>query len=113
MLGLRHNVQKLLDINDEISSQNRKLQELKHMKADIEDSIQDTLKELNLENKKFMLNNNLIFQKKSLAYQSLSLKYVDNCLESVVDAETKQKIIDALKNNRTVKEKNELKIERK
>ena len=113
MLGLRQNVQKLLDINDEICSYSRKVQELKNVKADIEDSIQETLKDLNLEDKKFMLNNNLISQKKSLSYQSLSLKYVDTCLSSIVDEDTKQKIIDSLKTNRSIKEKVELKIEQK
>lgn len=113
MLGLRKNVQKLLDINDEIGSHSRKLQELRQIKIEIEDTIQDTLKELNLEDKKFMLNNNLICQKKSLAYQALSLRYVDTCLENIVDEETKNKIIDSLKSNRCVKEKTEIKIEKK
>ena len=113
MLGLRQNVQKLLDINDEISNHSRKLQELKQVKMDIEDTIQDTLKELNLEDKKFMLNNNLICQKKSLAYQALSLKYVDTCLTNIVDEDTKIRIINLLKSNRSVKEKTEIKIEKK
>ena len=50
---LKKEVQKLLNLNEEIKSQSRKINELKDMKSDVENEINLLLKSLNLENKKF------------------------------------------------------------
>ena len=110
---LKNEVQKLLNLNEEIKTQSRKINELKDMKSDVENEINLLLKSLNLENKKFMLNDSLIMKKKSLNYQSLSLKYIEQCLKDCLDENSLTNAMNIIKQNRNVKEKIEIKIESK
>lgn len=110
---LKNEVENLLNLNEEIKNQSRKIDELKYMKSETETKINELLKDLNLEHKKFMLHDNLIMQKKSMNYQSLSLKYIEQCLTQCMNEETKMNVMKIIKQNRNVKEKIEIKIENK
>ena len=111
MSNLKSEVEKLIRLNEEVKMQSRKLNELKDMKSDVEINLQSIMKNLNLEGKKFKLHNNLIIPKRCVTYQSLSMKYVEQCLAQHLNDEEKEKVMNAIKVNRSSKEKQEIRIE--
>ena len=109
-IELKNNIQRLIDLNADYYNIVDQLNEIKSQKNDLENTINNQLKELNLENKTFILNNNKIQQKSVTQYQALSLRYITECLENHIDQNEMNKIIDIIKSNRSKKIKHEIKI---
>lgn len=109
-LELKNNIQRLIDLNADYYNIVQQLNEIKHQKNSLETTINKQLKELNLENKTFILNKNKIQQKSVTQYQALSLKYINECLENYIEENELNKIIEIIKLNRNKKIKQEIKI---
>lgn len=109
-LELKNNIQRLIDLNADYYNIVQQLNEIKHQKNSLETTINKQLKELNLENKTFILNKNKIQQKSVTQYQALSLKYINECLENYIEENELNKIIEIIKLNRSKKIKQEIKI---
>lgn len=107
---LKNNIQRLIDLNADYHNIVQQLNEIKVQKSYLENIINNQLKELNLENKTFVLNNNKIQQRSITQYQALSLRYITECLENHVDENEVNKIIEIIKSNRSKKIKQEIKI---
>lgn len=107
---LKNNIQRLIDLNAEYHNAVQQLNEIKAHKNTLENTINSQLKELNLENKTFILNHNKIQQKSVTQYQTLSLKYINECLETYIEENELSKIIEIIKSNRIKKIKQEIKI---
>jgi len=107
---LKNNIQRLIDLNAEYYSAVQQLNDIKSQKNTLENTINSQLKELNLENKTFILNHNKIQQKSVTQYQALSLKYINECLENYIEENELNKIIEIIKSNRSKKIKQEIKI---
>ena len=92
----------------------RKLDEfnsLREEKNNMQDDINEQLKNMNIENKTFILDNHKIQHKTIIQYQQFSLKYIKDCLQEVqLNDEKINEIIDTLKKNRITKLKKELKL---
>ena len=109
-IELKNNIQRLIDLNADYYNIVQQLNEIKHQKNSLETTINKQLKELNLENKTFILNKNKIQQKSVTQYQALSLKYINECLENYIEENELNKIIEIIKLNRNKKIKQEIKI---
>ena len=109
-IELKRNIQKLIEINSEYNSKINELNEIKKEKNNLENNINIQLKNLNLENKTFVLNDSKIQQKMITQYQSISLKYINECLEEYIEENELKKIIELIKSNRSKKIKQEIKI---
>lgn len=107
---LKENIERLITINEEYSELNTRLQELRHEKQKLEKETSIVMEKLNMSNKTFVLNDNKIQPKKTIQYQSLSLKYVQDSLSGYLDENQVSNIIEILKSNREKKEKLEFKI---
>ena len=107
---LKENFERLITINEEYNELNTRLQELRHEKQILEKETFIVMEKLNMSNKTFVLNDNKIQSKKTLQYQSLSLKYVQDSLSGYLDENQVSNIIEILKSNREKKEKLEFKI---
>ena len=109
-IELKRNIQKLIDLNFEYGIKINELNQIKIDKNNLENNINRQLKNLNLENKTFVLNNNKIQQKTVTQYQSISIKYINECLEEHIEEDELKKIIEIIKSNRSKKIKQEIKI---
>ena len=109
-IELKKNVQKLIDLNTDYNNISQHLNEIRMEKNELENIINRQLKNLNLENKTFVLNNNKIQQKSITQYQAISLKYINECLENYIEETELNKIIELIKSNRGKKIKQEIKI---
>ena len=107
---LKTNMEKLLEINIKYEDALYHMNSIKLEKQEIENDILRLLKSLNLENKTFKLNNNTIQQKSVTQYQNLSMKYIVECLDSHIEDEILEKIMNIIKNSRSKKIKQEIKI---
>ena len=110
MIELKNNIQRLIDLNADYSIILQQLNEIKNQKNELENTINRQLKDLNLENKTFVLNKNKIQQKSITQYQALSLKYINKCLENYIEENELNKILEIIKSNRNKKIKQEIKI---
>jgi hypothetical protein len=108
---LKQYVGKLIDIDDKCQELKEQLVYYRDERAQIEEKINSLLTSLNMENKTFMLNDRKIQQKRQVQYQSLSMNYIKGCMENYLDDDTIQKVLEAIKMNRSVKEKMEIKIQ--
>ena len=109
-IELKRNIQKLIEINSEYTTKINELNEIKIEKNNLENNINTQLKNLNLENKTFVLNDSKIQQKMITQYQSISIKYINECLEEYIEEDELKKIIELIKSNRSKKIKQEIKI---
>lgn len=100
----------LVEVNSELSLKMEEVNEIKERKREIEDELSSLLKEHDLENKTFLFNDKKIQQKKSIQYQALSMKYIENCLDGLLDDDMLEKVVERIKGNRSFKEKNEIRI---
>ena len=110
---LKENIEHLVNIDQRCKLLLEQLNELKSKKYHIESKINDIISKYNLENKTFVLNDNKIQQKKTIQYQNLSLKYIEDCLKHYVDSNESfniEQIINTIKINREKKIKYEIKI---
>lgn len=107
---LKENVERLVTINEEYIELNTRLQELRNEKQNLEKETTILLEKLNMSNKTFVLNDNKIQPKKTIQYQSLSIKYIQDSLSGYLDESQVSNIIEILKSNREKKEKIEFKI---
>lgn len=107
---LKLKLQEFMDMNETYSSLSAELSEIRSQKNDLENEINNMLRDLNMENKTFMLNDNKIQQKRTVQYQGLSMKYIESCLEGELEEEDAQRILEIIKKNRSSKEKSEIKI---
>lgn len=110
---LKNLIENLIIVNNNYKQSLENLNQIKENKQNLENKIINLLDELNLNNKTFLLNDNKIQQRQYVQFQSLSLKYIENCLNRYL--ETTQNIdikefIEVIKNNRNKKIKNEIKI---
>jgi len=109
-IELKRNIQKLIDLNAEYNTKINELNEIKIDKNNLENDINIQLKNLNLENKTFVLNDSKIQQKTVTQYQSISIKYINECLEEYIEENELKKIVELIKSNRSKKIKQEIKI---
>ena len=79
---LKKNIDEMITLNKDIVELNRRLQALRNQKQKIEHETNQLLVDLDIENTTFKLNNFKIQQKKVNSYQSLSIKHIQNSLES-------------------------------
>jgi hypothetical protein len=110
---LKENIEYLVNIDQRCKVLLEQLNELKSKKYQIETKINDIISKHNLENKTFVLNDNKIQQKKTIQYQNLSLKYIEDCLKNYVNSNGSfniEQIINTIKMNREKKIKYEIKI---
>ena len=110
---LKENIEHLVNIDHRYKVLLEQLNDLKSKKYHIESKINDIISKYNLENKTFVLNDNKIQQKKTIQYQNLSLKYIEDCLKHYVDSNESfniEQIINTIKKNREKKIKYEIKI---
>lgn len=110
---LKENIEHLVNIDQRCKLLLEQLNELKSKKYHIESKINDIISKHNLENKTFVLNDNKIQQKKTIQYQNLSLKYIEDCLKNYVNSNESfniEQIINIIKMNREKKIKYEIKI---
>lgn len=107
---LKENMQTLIDLTESCAELSEKLYEMKKQKSEIEEETLEILEQMNMQNSIMKLNNYKIQQKKSIQYQSMSLKYIQNCLLEHFEKDAVDNIIEILKTNRDKKEKTELKL---
>ena len=107
---LKENIEKLITINEEYTELTNRLQELRNQKQILEKETTEIMHKLNMSNKTFILNEHKIQPKKTIQYQSLSLKYIQDSLSGYLDENQVSNIVEILKSNREKKEKFEFKI---
>ena len=108
---LKKNIDEMITLNKDIVELNRQLQDLRNHKQKIERETNQLLVDLDIENTTFKLNNFKIQQKKVNSYQSLSIKHIQNSLESYFPEDKINEIISIIKENRIIKERLEFKFE--
>lgn len=107
---LKENMQRLISITESCSELSSQLSELRKEKNDIEEQTLEILKDMNMQDSTLKLNNYKIQPKKSIQYQALSLKYIQNSLSEYFEKDDVDNIINILKTNREKKDKTEIKL---
>jgi hypothetical protein len=107
---LKENMQTLIDLTESCSELSEKLNKLKNQKKEIEEETIEILEQMNMQDTIMKLNNYKIQQKKTIQYQSMSLKYIQNCLIEHFEKDAVDNIMEILKTHRDKKEKTELKL---
>lgn len=107
---LKCHIQEYIELNDTYLRKMEEINEIKDKRNELENTINNQLHVMNLENKTFILNDRKIQQKTVINYQQFSMKYINDCLSGVLSEEKVEQIVDILKNNRTKKIKKELKL---
>lgn len=107
---LKDKIEEYIKINDLYLRKMDEFYAIRNKKNELEENINNQLQDMNLENKTFVLNHTKIQQKTVTNYQQFSMKYINDCLQNIVDESKIEEIIHVLKNNRTKKIKKELKL---
>jgi hypothetical protein len=110
---LKLNIQEMIQLNEQIKQKQSELDELKDKKDNLTNIIDSILKDHNLESSTFKFRNHKIQKKQTIQYQSLSLKYIQSCIEnyfSNAESHNLEDIMEIIKQNRTKKIKTEIKI---
>ena len=108
---LKRNIDEMITLNKDIVELSKRLSDLRNHKQKIEQETNQLLIDLDIENTTFKLNNYKVQQKKVNSYQSLSIKYIQQSLETFFSEEAIQNIISIIKEKRIIKERLEFKIE--
>lgn len=106
-------IEELINLTENIKEKQSEIDLLKEQREDITDKIDRILKEHNLESNTFKFRNHKIQKRQYIQYQSLSLKYIQTCIENYFSNSQNHKledIMDIIKQNRTKKIKSEIKI---
>ena len=108
---LKRNIQQWLSLAEKYNNISKEVNEIRKERADLEESIIDTINELNLSQKTLMVNNSHIKMRQTKQFQTITLGYLKECLNGYFnDDEIVNNFMDYIKSTRTCKIKNELKI---
>tara|TARA_B100000073_G_scaffold306809_1_gene276700 strand:- start:240 stop:599 length:360 start_codon:yes stop_codon:yes gene_type:complete len=112
---LKNDLLELVQKNDTYQHLVQELQQIRVEKQELESKVLDFLKQSNVQNKVFVLNDYKISQKRSWQYQQLSLKYIETCLKQYCvmkedDSFQIEEFMEFMKQRRDKKAKEELKI---
>ena len=116
-MSLKNNLTKtmatLLTIDDKIKDLNKKSKKLKEERNEIESKLTSLLKNHNLENKKFILNNKQLYLNECSTLPVLNIKLVEKILNKYLDKNKTNMIIKDIDEYRNNNKKVVLKIKRK
>ena len=116
-MSLKNNLTKtmatLLTIDDKIKDLNKKSKKLKEERNEIESKLTSLLKNHNLENKKFILNNKQLYLNECSTLPVLNIKLVEKILNNYLDKSKTNMIIKDIDEYRNNNKKVVLKIKRK
>lgn len=108
---LKRNIQEWLTIGEEYNSLLNKMNNIRKQKNEYENLIISSLQEMNLSSKTLLVNNSQVKMRQSKQFQTITLQYLNQCLsEFLQEEEVVNEIMDYIKNSRSCKIKNELKI---
>lgn len=104
--ALGENINNWIKINEQITQYNAKIKAVKDHRDKLEKNILSSLKQNSLTNKKFKIDNTHVFYNQSTSLPSFSITLLEKVLDRLVNAKTKQVILDEIQkereNNKTV-----------
>tara|TARA_B110000285_G_C14812177_1_gene462501 strand:+ start:260 stop:646 length:387 start_codon:yes stop_codon:yes gene_type:complete len=103
----------LLNIDEKIKELNKQNKQLKDDRNIIESKLMETLKNNNLEDKKFILNNKQLFLNTYSTLPLLNIKLIEKILNKHLDKSNTNMIIQDIEKYRNENKKEVLKVKRK
>jgi hypothetical protein len=103
----------LLNIDEKIKEINKQNKQLKDDRNIIESKLMETLKNNNLEDKKFILNNKQLFLNTYSTLPLLNIKLIEKILNKHLDKSNTNMIIQDIEKYRNENKKEVLKVKRK
>ena len=104
--ALGENIGNWIKINEQITQYNAKIKAVKEHRDKLEKNILSSLKQNSLTNKKFKIDNTHVFYNQSASLPSFSITLLEKVLDRLVNAKTKQVILNEIQkereNNKTV-----------
>ena len=104
--ALGENINNWIKINQQIDQYNTKIKAVKEHRDKLEKNILSSLKQNSLTNKKFKIDNSHVFYNQTASLPSFSITLLEKVLDRLVNAKTKQVILDEIKkereNNKTI-----------
>ena len=104
--ALGENIGNWIKINEQITQYNAKIKAVKEHRDKLEKNILSSLKQNSLTNKKFKIDNSHVFYNQSTSLPSFSITLLEKVLDRLVNAKTKQVILNEIQkereNNKTV-----------
>ena len=104
--ALGENIGNWIKINEQITQYNAKIKAVKEHRDKLEKNILSSLKQNSLTNKKFKIDNTHVFYNQSTSLPSFSITLLEKVLDRLVNAKTKQVILNEIQkereNNKTV-----------
>ena len=110
MDDLENNLKKWINIDKLIQEKNKEIKELRQVKSQINTELIETITQNNLQKSTFVINNNNIRYTTSKQTSSLTLKYLEKCLnDKIMNKSQVEEIMNYIKDNREKKIINDLK----
>ena len=98
--ALGENINNWIKINEQITQYNAKIKAVKEHRDKLEKSILSSLKQNNLTNKKFKIDNTHVFYNQSTSLPSFSITLLEKVLDRLVNAKTKEVILNEIQKER-------------
>jgi hypothetical protein len=112
-LQFSENVNKWLQIDKQLQMYNEKIKSLRETKTQVSRNIIEYMENKNIANNKIKFKTGELCLQTKKDYSPLTFTYVESCLAKVIDNPNDvQYIMQLLKNNRSVKESQDVKITR-
>jgi len=107
----KHNLVKILEINNQLDAYKQEMDKLKSQKANIEKNLIVFFEENNMTNNNIIVNNNKIKYSTQKNYETFSKKYLTNNIYGFLkDKKIAEELVEHLYNNRNIKESKSIKI---
>lgn len=100
-------IQKWVEIDNQMKSLSERMKHLKEIKSELEDNIHDFASATSLKTVKISDGELKFVQVKET--QTLTFKYLETCLKNLFEDDKAKEILDYIKENREVKQSTELK----
>lgn len=98
--ALGENINNWIKINEQITQYNAKIKAVKEHRDKLEKNILSSLKQNSLTNKKFKIDNTHVFYNETTSLPSFSITLLEKVLDRLVNAKTKQVILDEIQKER-------------
>lgn len=98
--ALGENIGNWIKINEQITQYNAKIKAVKEHRDKLEKNILSSLKQNSLTNKKFKIDNTHVFYNETTSLPSFSITLLEKVLDRLVNAKTKQVILDEIQKER-------------
>tara|TARA_Y100001970_G_C14202547_1_gene841971 strand:+ start:1573 stop:1917 length:345 start_codon:yes stop_codon:yes gene_type:complete len=114
MDSLEEKLKQWIQIDQLIQNKNSEIKELKSAKTNVNTELFTIIENNNLQNSTFKINDNYIKYSTTKQTSPITLKYLESCLNELIEDESKiEQIMNYIKNNRQTKIVNEIKNNKK